>query len=492
MRTKKLAILLTALVAILPLSATAGPGNPNDPNVSTSTYIILQLTNNDVDDSFPVISGNNIAWRQSAANNVNSIMLRNTSEFGNFVQTLATGSTINSRQNLWGTQVVWSEAGDVWIGDGTSPATAITNTANQDEYLQKIWNQHVAFTSNESGLQVWDGQNILTVPNGDPLDEHSISGTLAAQPNNNTSHVLYRNKAEAGESKIWAYDVYNQQQTLLNDPAFDWSIEDIHIEDTQAVWAASYSDNGPQYADSEIYAYDLAQGASSYQQVTQNDIYDAGPLTNGEDIVWLQAVVKSGPVSLMHYQNGTTSTLADSSEIRGYVLSDPTVAWTQGSDSSAADYDFIVRTGNVDYNFTAHAGAARIEISEKNLVWEEYDDNDTEIWAAFFVGPYAQVAGMNFGLFDFSGFQMMNANLQFTDLRSALIEGTDFRGADFTGATSLEYAIGQAIYSHLTILPEGFDAQAAGWNYVTPEPSAVLLALLGLALLPRRGRKQRR
>jgi len=40
-------------------------------------------------------------------------------------------------------------------------------------------------------------------------------------------------------------------------------------------------------------------------------------------------------------------------------------------------------------------------------------------------------------------------------------------------------------------LAEGFDAQAAGWSYVTPEPSALLLALLGLGLLPWRRRRRR-
>jgi hypothetical protein len=85
--------------------------------------------------------------------------------------------------------------------------------------------------------------------------------------------------------------------------------------------------------------------------------------------------------------------------------------------------------------------------------------------------------------------QLINGDLRFTSLRSALIQGTNFSGSDLSGATGLEYAIGQAIYSHRTLLPAGFDPVAAQWSYVTPEPRSVVLCVLGiLAILSARRR----
>ena len=114
---------------------------------------------------------------------------------------------------------------------------------------------------------------------------------------------------------------------------------------------------------------------------------------------------------------------------------------------------------------------------------------ERDIYAAFYAGPYADLTRMKFIWDELREIDLKWAWLQETDWSEAMIQGTNFSGANLWGATGLGYAQGIPTFSHQTMLPDGFDAHSAGWNYVTPEPSAVLLALLGLCMLPRRRRR---
>ena len=48
-----------------------------------------------------------------------------------------------------------------------------------------------------------------------------------------------------------------------------------------------------------------------------------------------------------------------------------------------------------------------------------------------------------------------------------------------------------SVYSYPTIRPAGFDSGgiSASWYYATPEPTSVLLAMVGLLFWPRRVRR---
>jgi MYXO-CTERM domain-containing protein len=313
---------------------------------------------------------------------------------------------------------------------------------------------------------------------------------------NTTSHVVYRAEGPMGD-EVWAFDLYEQEYTRLSDPNYHWNVRSVDIEGNQVVWSASYSDNGPEYEDWEIYTYHLLEGPTSYEQVTQNSVSDIDPRTNGESAAWLTGVFEDGFLTtdqLITNEGGVHNVIAESNYFREFVYDD-VIAWTIHY-SEAAGGALRIRDGNDEYQFSEHAGAYYLQVDGKNLAWMESDvppgdpNGDFEIWAAYYIGRSAVLTGLDLSLMDLSDEPLFGADLRYTDLRSALIEGTDFRGADFTGATNLEYAIGQAIFSHQTILPEYFNAHDAGWSYVTPEPTALLLALFGLALLPRRRRRE--
>ncbi len=77
-----------------------------------------------------------------------------------------------------------------------------------------------------------------------------------------------------------------------------------------------------------------------------------------------------------------------------------------------------------------------------------------------------------------------NLDLSYTIFENNDVTATNFAGTDLSGATGLQSTTGGAIYSYLTTLPENFNPQEAGWSYVTPEPSTLIVMLLGLVLCP--------
>ncbi len=91
---------------------------------------------------------------------------------------------------------------------------------------------------------------------------------------------------------------------------------------------------------------------------------------------------------------------------------------------------------------------------------------------------------------DFSAHGLRGAEMRLTNLEGVLLDDADLRGANLTGATGLEYAIGPAFFSHETIFPNSFNPHEAGWTFVTPEPSTLLLTMLGLLALSGHARRR--
>ena len=539
MRTAQLVILVMTVVVLVPLSNAAG-----------SQYYIKQLTDNDADDQYPVISGTNVAWNGNIdfehLEDESDIVIYNPTLFGSVPKVLATGNALVGLSESWATWTMglnqdnpqqidqgheYVFANNNPFAPGAAKVTAYPSDPWEYKYMPKIWGQKIVYATHpdlnnslpfysdqrsDFDLYVWDiskphQPDHATDPNPLKLAEnnvrtgwspkgrvgHDISGKLPGDSYtmNTTSHVVYRTEGPMGD-EVWAFDLYEQEYTRLSDPNYHWNVRSVDIEGNQVVWSASYSDNGPEYEDWEIYTYHLLEGPTSYEQVTQNSVSDIDARTNGESAAWLTGVFEDGFLTtdqLITNEGGVHNVIAESNYFREFVYDD-VIAWTIHY-SEAAGGALRIRDGNDEYQFSEHAGAYYLQVDGKNLAWMESDvppgdpDGDFEIFAAYYIGRSAILTGLDLSLMDLSGEPLFGADLRYTDLRSALIEGTDFRGADFTGATNLEYAIGQAIFSHQTILPEYFNAHDAGWSYVTPEPTALLLALVGLALLPRRRRR---
>jgi MYXO-CTERM domain-containing protein len=483
MRYLHCAILVAIYFVLSPLPTEAGPGNPNDPNVSTSTYILMQLTNNETDDQHAVISGTNVAWRNAGdGNSYPSVMLRNPTKYGQVHQNLGSHTIVSTSLNIDENIVAFSKHGEVHISDGNDPVNISQSFSNPDDFPQIAY-PFVTYRSDLVGMQLYNIKHGTTsdLPGGNSANR------LTFYDKGNNEYGAYHVYVEAvgGDCDIWAYDLLSDEVTQVTNNNQQWNIHDIDVKGDHVVWSANYDDSAPTAADYEIYGYHLDVGPSSYTQISQNDLEDHYPQTNGQVVLWQEETPASNPDNLMIHQNGTTSLFAQSGT--RVNIDETTIAWIDPLSPSGG---MRVQTDGVDYDFSSFAGSySYFAISGKNIVWSEWDGNDDEIWAAFWGGSNAILTGLDLSLINLGGLQLTDADLRFTSLRSALIEGTDFRGADLTGATSLQYAIGQAIFSHETILPAYFNAYDAGWTYVTPEPSTLLLALFGLALLPRRRRR---
>jgi hypothetical protein len=136
-------------------------------------------------------------------------------------------------------------------------------------------------------------------------------------------------KQTTSAQELWGYHFPSQTKTLLTDPNYTWTLHpsltiDVDLDGSQVAWSASYGDNGPLYADYEVYTYDLALGPSSYRQVTQNDIDDNAPRIAGDRLAWMAET--AGLPAIMLEQAGNVESVGE-----GYLigLSDTTIAWSE-------------------------------------------------------------------------------------------------------------------------------------------------------------------
>ena len=113
---------------------------------------------------------------------------------------------------------------------------------------------------------------------------------------------------------------------------------------------------------------------------------------------------------------------------------------------------------------------------------------------------FADLTGADLSLADLTGANLNSADLSSVDLTGAWIWGADLSDADLSGSilTDIQYNVDatwtDAFYDYRNepTWDSGMDAawrSSAGILRTTPEPAAILLALWGLALLPRRRRR---
>ncbi len=482
-RRLTLAILLVCFAGFMG-PALAGPPQPG-PNQPPTKYITRQLTYASGSDWAPDINGTNVFWWHGSEPGPYQTLLIDPTVDDQIPQTVGIDVATTTKE-ITDKYLYWSkmDAGgkfDTYRAEIKSPLNAqnINNTPNESEALGIAAGEGISWVTEAHTFQLWHNGQTIDLPNSD-------GGFMGNYDRNNSdSYVLYR-QGPLDNEKLWAYDIQAQQSTLVSDPTYTWRLAGgPSIDGSKVMWSASYSENGPQHDDYEIYSYDLIQGAASYQQITHDDFDNLYPKMVDDRVLYIQH--QSNQNASMILEDGSGTSVLSQTAGNGHDLSKSTAAWKE------IDGSIKALTNGVLFSIApATTGSSSFSLSGANIAWDAEDaQNDYQVYAAYYIGPGAVLTGLDLTLEELSEFSLFNANLQYTDLRSALIEETDFRGADFTGATNLQYAIGQAIYSHQTILPEYFNAHDAGWTYVTPEPGALLLALLGIIALGSCRRRRR-
>jgi hypothetical protein len=267
----------------------------------------------------------------------------------------------------------------------------------------------------------------------------------------------------------------------------------------QAAWLTGHDGTTP-----EVYMYD----GTTVRQITDNSRNESSlQIANGK-LVWVKWISPgtADVSSQVMYFDGTE--VHNMGEGRYSVISEQGVAWVP-TDGGVVYYD--IATGTMERIANAGVNARALSIDGSAIAF--YADNalgepghirsigsgdydvesfEGEVYLSASLGGMFAMAYSDLTSTLLGGVDLRNLDLQETVFEGNDLEGTLLAGANLTGASGLETTSGAAIYSNHTLLPQGFDPVAAGWSYVIPEPSALLLALVGLALAARRQSNQRR
>ena len=104
---------------------------------------------------------------------------------------------------------------------------------------------------------------------------------------------------------------------------------------------------------------------------------------------------------------------------------------------------------------------------------------------------------------DLTGAHLSYANLRYADLKNADLTGADLSGSDFSDVQYYDDANWTNAFYYTDNEPTWHSSMDAAWRTsegilalaptsTVPEPSTLLLAFLGLALVPRKSRRRRR
>ena len=249
---------------------------------------ITQITDNNIHDIFPSISGNNIAWIQEQDNGLNGeIYLYN----GNSAIQITDNEVYDFSPSVSGNNIVW-----------------VQNGSDDDE------------------IYFYDGTSITQLTS-DEIDE--ISDSPLSRPSISGDKVVWRGPA----NEIFLYDGNSTTQLELNGNKL-FGIEPS-ISGNKVVFVQT-DDH-----DDEIYLYD----GDSITQLTDNEVDDFRPLISGNNVVWLQSerfAVSPGPPNIFLYDGDSVTQLTNNGVSgNGLSISGNNIVWTvyDGNDEEVYFYD---------------------------------------------------------------------------------------------------------------------------------------------------------
>jgi len=211
----------------------SNPGNRGYKNSDIYLYDgkkIIQLTNDDVYDSSPRISGDRVVWKGGSFASNSEIYLYD----GKKITQLTDDNVFDSSPKISGNNIVWQS--------GT--------------YEQRLF-----FYDGRKTIQISDSRSLNV--------SHQISG----------NNVVWQRIDSNSKSEIF---LFNGEETiqLTNDNVYDSSPK---ISGRNIVWAGGSGKNREEiYLDSEIFFYN----GSEIIQLTDNDVPDLYPAIDGNKIVW--------------------------------------------------------------------------------------------------------------------------------------------------------------------------------------------------------------
>ncbi len=212
-----------------------------------ATWQVSKLTDNDLAESNPVISGSNIAWRGWDGND-------------------------------------W----EIFLYDGVS-TTQITDNNVDDKHMTMSGDylSWQADDGNDREIFLYDGTGITQLTDNDH-DDHS--------PRVSDGNVAWMRDTTSGDEEIHFYDGSSSSMIFSGN-----LISNSHgpkISGSKVVWSAF-----PEYADPVIYMFD-GTTTSQLSAYYRENLY---PVIDGDNVAWIQDTVSAGTAEVI-FHDGTTTT----------------------------------------------------------------------------------------------------------------------------------------------------------------------------------------
>lgn len=251
---------------------------------------IVQITDNKLMDEVPYLQGDLLAWRGHDGHDYEIVL----HDFATGATTQLTDNEVDDWEpKVSGSHVAWMEgpAGGPWtlqLHDLTTGATqeVANGEVNYGQYQLKgallVWPQIADPTNNVRVLNVSTGEERTIVGWSEP--SHRVHARTDGR------YVLVAIGTEEGQGDLLLYDAQTAREKTIASGAItdDWRyLDDRRLADGAVVWSASDGH------DEEIYLYDIASGKTT--QLTHNETSDTEPEVGRGYVLWARSESLQAP-----------------------------------------------------------------------------------------------------------------------------------------------------------------------------------------------------
>jgi beta propeller repeat protein len=328
--------------------------------ISTEGLAAIQVTNNDLDDFSPRLSGQNITWYMDDGRGVMTgyeIMFYD----GSNIIPITHNDTRDWNARVSSSYVVW----ETW--DGNDDEICLYDIASRsilqltDDTLRsgvpKISEPYVVWFAFQGGghrqVWLWDGS-----------EKHYLG--WGEYPNISGSKVAWSNP-----TGVCVYDI---DTGITVQPPLGQTSRGPHIDGSKVVW------EGWDGKDWEIFLYDIDRGLT--QQLTFNNIDDTAPKVSGSSVTWHGADFMATEKEIFFYDGSTVRTIGTGLDPK---IDGSNVVWHSEADG---DYEIMWFDGWATHQLTNNnVKDVGPNIDELTIVWQGYDGHDWEIFRATIPEP---------------------------------------------------------------------------------------------------------
>ncbi|BFM40476.1 Calx-beta domain-containing protein [Synechocystis sp. LKSZ1] len=315
--------------------------------MAITTTPITRITNNNIADIDPIVSGNNTAW-YSVDGTTLTIYFNNGSSTTQVAQYQFPAETA---QNQVATLLALSGGNLVWsVKDGATSKIFLYNGSTTTQ---------LSDSNIDSALPAISGNNVVwTGVNGNDSDIYLYNGSTVTQlTNNNFSDVL------------------------------------AHISGNKVVWMGLSDPND--INTSEIFLYDGTQ----IIQLTNNSYADSFPYISGNNVVWLGKKTGENDTEVFLYNGSTTVQLTDNDLTEAFSstfatttnnnplnyspISGNNIVWIASNNNpgQTTDPEVYFYNGSTTTQLTNNSGNELfVDISGSNVIWSSFVDGDDQLF----------------------------------------------------------------------------------------------------------------